>query len=39
MLRHLLGRQISISINTGARPLYLEADRNQLEQVIVNLAV
>jgi two-component system cell cycle sensor histidine kinase/response regulator CckA len=39
MLLHLLGPQITVSINTASRPLYLEADRNQLEQVIVNLAV
>ncbi len=39
MLRHLLGSHIMVSIDIGARPLLVEADRNQLEQVIVNLAV
>ena len=39
ILRDLLGPGIDLSINTGLRPLYLEMDRNQLQQVIVNLAV
>lgn len=39
MLRRLVGEDVQIIVRTAGEPLYVHADRSQLEQVIVNLAV
>jgi PAS domain S-box-containing protein len=39
MLRRLIGEHIELVIVLGDRPDYVRADRGQLEQVIMNLAV
>ena len=39
MLRRLLGEDIRLALNTASVPLHVKADRAQLEQVLVNLAV
>ncbi|MBD3157121.1 PAS domain S-box protein [Candidatus Peregrinibacteria bacterium] len=39
MLKRLIEKNITISINTLEKPLFVEADKTQLEQVIMNLAV
>jgi PAS domain S-box-containing protein len=39
MLRRLIGEHIELVILLGDRPLQVRADRGQLEQVIMNLAV
>ena len=39
MLRRLIGEHIELVIVLGDRPLHVRADRGQLEQVVMNLAV
>ena len=39
MLRRLIGEHIELVIVLGERPVHVRADRGQLEQVIMNLAV
>ena len=39
MIRRLIGEDVQLTIDTTARPLFVLADRSQIEQVIVNLAV
>jgi two-component system cell cycle sensor histidine kinase/response regulator CckA len=39
MLRRLIGEHIELVILLGEQPLHVRADRGQLEQVIMNLAV
>ena len=39
MLRRLIGEHIELVIVLGDRPVHVRADRGQLEQVIMNLAV
>jgi two-component system, cell cycle sensor histidine kinase and response regulator CckA len=39
MLRPLLGERISVAAHFGASPACVRADRNQLEQILVNLCV
>jgi two-component system cell cycle sensor histidine kinase/response regulator CckA len=39
MLRRLIGEHIELVIVLGDRPLHVRADRGQIEQVIMNLAV
>jgi len=39
LLRHLLGEDIELVFISGSRDLHANVDQNQLEQVIVNLAV
>jgi len=39
MLRRLIGENISLRIDTALDPCVVEADKNQLEQVLMNLAV
>jgi len=39
MLRRLIGEGISVSMALDAEPAWMNADRGQLEQIIVNLAV
>jgi two-component system cell cycle sensor histidine kinase/response regulator CckA len=39
MLRRLIGEHIELVILLGERPLQIRADRGQIEQVIMNLAV
>ncbi|HEY6507164.1 MAG TPA: ATP-binding protein [Vicinamibacterales bacterium] len=39
MLRRLIGENISLRIDTALAPCVVEADKSQLEQVLMNLAV
>jgi signal transduction histidine kinase/ActR/RegA family two-component response regulator len=39
MLRRLLGEDVCLVLSTAETPLHVKADRAQLEQVLVNLAV
>jgi two-component system, cell cycle sensor histidine kinase and response regulator CckA len=39
LLRKLVGAQVELAIRTPPRPLWVRADRTQIEQVILNLAV
>ncbi len=39
MLQRLLGERVTLSLELAAAPVQVNADRSQLEQVIVNLAV
>jgi len=39
LLRHLMRENIAFSVETAAGPLLVEADRGQLDQVLMNLAV
>lgn len=38
-LRRLIGEDIDFTVNLGASPGFVEADRGQIEQVLVNLVV
>jgi len=39
MVRRLVGEDIAFGINLAAGPLYIRADKSQLEQVVLNLVV
>ena len=39
MLSRLLGEHVELHLKLSSRPMWVNADRNQLEQVLVNLAV
>ncbi len=39
MLQRLLGERVSLTLDVHPQPVYVNADRSQLEQVIVNLTV
>jgi signal transduction histidine kinase/ActR/RegA family two-component response regulator len=39
LLRRILGEHVTIATNLSATPVRVRADRNQLEQVVMNLAV
>lgn len=39
MLSRLLGEHVELHLKLSSRPMWVHADRNQLEQVLVNLAV
>jgi hypothetical protein len=39
MIGRLIGSQVRIRVERGAEPCFVRADRGQLEQVVVNLAV
>ncbi|MGE0857899.1 MAG: PAS domain S-box protein [Gammaproteobacteria bacterium] len=39
MLRRLLGEDVALEVATPGTPCWVEADRGQIEQVLVNLAV
>ena len=39
MLRRIIGEDVTLDVRLAPAPLYVHADRGQLEQVIVNLAV
>lgn len=39
LLRRVLGEDIRLTVNAGAKPVHVRADQAQLEQVIMNLVV
>ena len=39
ILRRLIGEQVEISVSPGARRAFIRADRGQIEQVVLNLAL
>ena len=39
ILRRLIGEQIEIAVSPGARRAFVKADRGQIEQVVLNLAL
>jgi PAS domain S-box-containing protein len=39
MLRHLIGEDVALVTNLTSAPVWIKADRGQLEQVLMNLAV